>query len=84
MMVNLLISQNELWLKSTFKNPADFPFYHDISWYFLTKFLELQFLIQTVANKMCSWNIYAPDASASSELPDAHITPIWYFEVYTV
>ena len=82
-MVQLLVSQNELWLKSIFKNPADFSIvswynlYHDtmeksagflniISWYFLTKFLELQFLILTVANKMCSWNIDAPDASATT------------------
>ena len=37
MMFKLLISQNELWLKSIFKNPADFSI---VSWYKLI-FLNL-------------------------------------------
>ena len=55
MMFKLLISQNELWLKIK----LIFSLYHDILKLII---LELQFLIQTVANKMCSWNIDAPDA----------------------
>ena len=43
----LLIRQNELGLKSIFKNLADLSSYY----YFISKFLELQLLIPTVAKK---------------------------------